>query len=239
MGDGPMEPEGGTAKMRRWVRQNWAGLGFAAVAVLVIPLCAGVLGRGARTLAAGPLGVVVRAFDGPRNRASFERIEAFREPLRAAADEAEVDPFLLGGIVFAESRGRSGQTSSRGALGLMQLVLPAARDAARRIELELPGGDVELTERLLHDDALNLQLGAAHLAWLLKHRGDWSLEAVLVSYNAGRRRLFQWIERDGSYDAWAAKESALDKADKPSTGALAYARRVLGVRDALRERGRL
>ena len=178
--------------------------------------------------------------DGLRGTPSaLHRIEALGPEIQEASTAAGVDPYLVGGIIYAESRGRSGQTSSRGALGLMQLSLAAARDAARRTNTRVPEHDGALTERLLHDDTLNLKLGAAHLAWLLEHRGEWSLEAVLVSYNAGRRRLFQWIDAAGSFDAWARDEASRDARGTPSTGAYAYARRVLRIRDELRSRGRL
>ncbi|MEO0662001.1 MAG: hypothetical protein AAFZ87_10720, partial [Planctomycetota bacterium] len=76
-------------------------------------------------------------------------------------------------------------------------------------------------------------------AWLLEHRGEWTLEAVLVSYNAGRARLFSWIERHGSYEAWTESELNRAAAGERTTGALRYARQVLGVRDRLAARARL
>ncbi|MEM9382713.1 MAG: transglycosylase SLT domain-containing protein, partial [Planctomycetota bacterium] len=163
-------------------------------------------------------------------------VEGHADALRSAAAAHDVPLHLLGGIMFAESRGRSGQVSSAGALGLMQLVPGAARDAARRVGLDLPEDAAELERVLLEDDRLNVRLGAAHLAWLLEHRGRWSLEAVLVSYNAGRAKLFRWIDRHGSYEGWVLSEETARARGEPTTGALAYARQVLRARDALRER---
>ena len=96
----------------------------------------------------------------------------------------------------------------------------------------------ELEAALLEDDGLNVRLGAAHLRWLIDHRGEWDDEAVLVSYNAGRVRLFRWIERDGSYEAWARGEEARARRGERTTGALAYARQVQRVRDLFRARWR-
>ena len=157
-------------------------------------------------------------------------VERHRETIVAAGRESRVDPPLIAGVMFMESRGRGGQTSHADAHGLMQLVPAAASDAARRLGLPEP-----TVEELLEDGELNVRLGAAHLAWLLEHRGDWSLEQVLVAYNAGRVKLLRWIERHGSYAAWRTSELA---GDQP-TGALRYALGVLSARERFLERGRI
>lgn len=133
--------------------------------------------------------------------------------------------------MYSESRGRKGQISSAGALGLMQLGMPAARDAAQRLGLDPPS-----KELVLHDDDLNVRLAACHLAWLLRHAGDWDLEAVLVSYNAGRSKLFRWIAEHGSYRDWCTSEEEAVAAGRPSTGALHYARQCILAAQRLRER---
>ena len=148
------------------------------------------------------------------------------------ARESSVEPYLIAAVMFMESRGRGGQTSYAGALGLMQLIPGAASDAARRLKLPPP-----TPEQVLSDDRLNVRLGACHLAWLLEHRGEWSLEAVLVSYNAGRARLMGWIERHGSYEAWRAHEIELRFRGEGTTGALEYALGVLAKRQEFMERG--
>ena len=127
-----------------------------------------------------------------RDGYGMQLVEGHLEIIVASAHESRVDPSLLAAIMFIESHGRGGQTSNAGALGLMQLVPASASDAARRLDLPVP-----TTDQLLENDRLNVRLGAAHLAWLLEHRGDWSLEQVLVSYNAGRARLLAWMERYG------------------------------------------
>jgi soluble lytic murein transglycosylase-like protein len=135
--------------------------------------------------------------------------------------------------MYSESRGRSGQTSSKGALGLMQLSLAAAGDSARRLKLPKP-----TKQDLLTNDELNVRLAADHLAWLLRHAGEWDLEAVLVSYNAGRARLFDWIaDAGGSYEAWRRRELRRRNEGERTTGALDYARQTLAARDAFEARG--
>ena len=115
----------------------------------------------------------------------------------------------------------------------MQLSLAAAGDSARRLKIEQP-----TREQVLQDAQLNLRLAADHLAWLQRHAGDWDLEAVLVSYNAGRSRLFDWIaDAGGSYGAWRRRELRRKNEGERTTGALDYARQTLAARDAFLARG--
>ncbi|HIF40578.1 MAG TPA: lytic transglycosylase domain-containing protein [Planctomycetes bacterium] len=174
------------------------------------------------------LGVSVRDYLGVR------LVEGHAQLLCQAAEESGVDVALLGGIMYMESRGRPGQRSPAGALGLMQLVPAAAEDAARRLGLPEPS-----EEQLLGDDELNVRLGAAHLAWLLEHRGPWNLEQVLVSYNAGRSRLMGWIEEAGGYAPWRAEQERAWGSGEPTSGALLYAKGVLEASRTLGARGQL
>ena len=169
-----------------------------------------------------------------RDERGMELVEGYAPWIEAAARESGVDPYLIAAVMFMESRGRGGQTSHAGAVGLMQLTAPAIADAARRLGLE---GAAPSLETVRDDDRLNIRLGAAHLAWLLEHRGDWSLEAVLVSYNAGRARLQGWIEREGSYQSWRRREWQRHQAGERTTGTLEYATGVLAKMKAFAERG--
>ena len=162
----------------------------------------------------------------------IQRVERLAAIIEAAAREARVDPFLLAAIVFMESRGRVDAVSEKDALGLMQLVPAAASDAAKRLGMPPPS-----REMLLSDARLNLRLGANHLAWLLEHRGSWTLEQVLVAYNAGRGKLARWIEDAGGYAAWRSRERELDETVGGDTGALLYAERVLSMRAVFEHRG--
>lgn len=199
--------------------------GRVGVLALGLGLALGVAGL----LRRGPAAPIVAAV---QDELGLRLVEGHGEILRTAAEESQVDVFLLGGIMYSESRGRSGQTSSAGAMGLMQLGLPAAQDAAKRLGLPAPG-----REEVLHDDPLNVRLAASHVAWLLEHAGDWDLEAVLVSYNAGRAKLMRWESEHGSYAAWCRSEEEAEAAGRPSTGALHYARQTLLAAEKLRERG--
>ena len=156
------------------------------------------------------------------------RVEGHAEIIRAAAEESRVDPCLLAGVMYVESRGQLDAVSSADALGLFQLKVSAAGDAAKRLKLPMPTRD-----ELLGDGRLNARLAANHIAWLYRLEGP-DLERVLVAYNAGRGRLKQWITDAGSFDAWRKKRTLDGR-----SGTLQYARDVLSFAERFRERGEI
>jgi len=220
-------------------RDAFLGTLFILLALVGVPAAAGIL-KVIRGGGAPPtLGRFLEPLRGINDERGLSNVEARGESIHAAAAESGVPPLLLGAIMFSESRGRTAQRSPAGALGLMQLIPVAARDAGRRLGVALPEDPAELERLLLEDDGLNTRLGAAHLRWLLDYQGDWTLEAVLVSYNAGRARLFGWIKDHGSYEGWVRSEERARAEGRRTTGALAYAREVLQARGKLEERGAL
>ena len=166
---------------------------------------------------------VVRAV---RDEVGMRNVESYAADIRFAAAESNVDPNLIAGVMYAESSGLAGSVSSAGALGLMQLGLPAAHDAARKLDLPTP-----TREDLLEDTSLNIRLGARHLAWLIRHEGN-NLERVLIAYNAGRTKLRRWISPAGSYEAWRAERIAAGNSQ-----VMAYAHKVLETKAEFERRG--
>lgn len=156
------------------------------------------------------------------------RVEGHAAIIRAAAEESRVDPCVLAGVMYVESRGQVDAVSSADALGLFQLKVAAASDAAKRLKLPTP-----TREQLLSDGRLNARLAASHLAWLYRLEGP-DLERILVAYNAGRGKLKQLISDSGSFDAWRRKRDLDGRSET-----LQYARDVLRFADRFRERGEI
>lgn len=179
------------------------------------------------TLALAWLGIT----EGPRfarqvwSLIGVHRVEGYAETLRAAGAESGVDPCLLAGVMYVESRGQVDAVSAKDARGLFQLLPAAAGDAAKRLGLPAPGA-----EELVRDALLNTRLGASHLAWLIRQDGP-DLERVLVGYNAGRSKLARWEKEAGGWEAWRAQQLVRD-----TTGAMTYARDVLDFTRRFRER---
>lgn len=155
-----------------------------------------------------------------------KKVESHSPVICAAAAEGGLDPCLMAGIMYAESRGKVDAVSKVGALGLFQLMPVAASDAAKKLRLPEP-----TREQLLSDPLLNARLAAVHLAWLYRNEGP-DLERVLVAYNAGRGKLAKWLKEAGGWDKWRARHLERD-----DTGALVYAQEVLQFAQRFRERG--
>ena len=186
-------------------RDTFLGLVLAGFAAVGLPALMVVALEGRAVLASAPGRAFAAILRGPLDARALDRIDGLRDVIEAAAAEAEVEPALVAGVVFAESRGVGGQRSSAGALGMMQLIPAAGRDAGRRAGIELPGRTRSWRPRCSRTTG-STSAWPAHLRWLIDHGGGRRGGAGL--YNAGRVRLFRWIERDGSYEAWARGEEA-------------------------------
>lgn len=114
-----------------------------------------------------------------------------RGAVEAEAQEFGVDPLLLVAIVRQESVFDVEALSPAGARGLAQLTQGTAALTAR-------GLDVTFYPEWITVPDLNLHLGAAHLAELL--RRFTPLEAAIAAYNAGGTPVRRWLERDGAED---------------------------------------
>jgi soluble lytic murein transglycosylase len=138
------------------------------------------LGWQAALLAPGEPRVLRAIFPWP-NRAAVE----------AEAEEFGVDALLLAALVRQESVFDVEALSPAGARGLAQLLPSTAALMAR-------GLDVAFFPDWITVPDLNLHLGAAHLAGLLRRFGR--VDAALAAYNAGPQPVRRWLVRSGAAD---------------------------------------
>jgi soluble lytic murein transglycosylase len=154
-------------RRRRIVRRRLALLTFAVVASFVL------------------LAVVVRPF-------ADKAVQEFQLPLRhediirqQAADKG-LDPSLIAGVIYVESRFRD-QTSHAGAKGLMQ-ILPSTADYIAR-----KSGGTAFEQGDLATPQINISYGSWYLRYLLQHYHGNELLA-LAAYNAGEGKVDVWYE---------------------------------------------
>jgi len=139
--------------------------------------------------------------------------------IRQQATEKGLDPALIAAVIYAESRFRDGQTSSAGALGLMQITPETARYIARK------SGGTAFVVGDLATAQVNISYGAYYLRYLLRrYGGDETL--ALAAYNAGEGNVDRWIA-----DA-RGRDRDLTIAAIPYAETRAY---VTRVKDAKRE----
>lgn len=136
------------------------------------------LGWQAALLAPGDVRVLRAIFPWP-NRAAVE----------AEAQEFGVDALLLAALVRQESVFDVEALSPAGARGLAQLLPSTASLMAR-------GLDVTFYPEWITVPDLNLHLGAAHLAELLKRFGR--VDAAIAAYNAGPVPVRRWLDHAGA-----------------------------------------
>jgi soluble lytic murein transglycosylase len=97
---------------------------------------------------------------------------------------------LAHGIARQESSFDRTAVSHAGARGLMQLMLPTAREQAGKMGL---GYD---SARLTGDPAYNVMLGSAYFARLLD-TWDGNVPLAVASYNAGAGNVRKWVRNNG------------------------------------------
>lgn len=110
----------------------------------------------------------------------------YRDELVRESQRNGLDPYLVAAIVRTESGWRPSAVSTRGAIGLMQIMPETGRWAARQLGLD------GFTEQWLFDPEINLRIGCWYLAELKREfNGDQVI--VLAAYNAGRGNVRQWL----------------------------------------------
>jgi soluble lytic murein transglycosylase len=109
--------------------------------------------------------------------------------IRQQAREKRLDPALVAGVIFAESKFRD-QTSATGAKGLMQIQPETAKFIARRSG----GAAFEIAD--LGTPQINIQYGTYYLRYLLDRYGENVVLAV-AAYNGGETNVDHWIAESG------------------------------------------
>jgi soluble lytic murein transglycosylase len=124
-----------------------------------------------------------------RTRQRHDFALRYPTPYRAELDEAArtngLDLALVYGLVRQESRFVPDIVSSAGAVGLMQLMAPTARWAARQT------GRSDVRSMRLDEPALNAELGTYYLRYVMDRLGGQPVLAA-AAYNAGPGRAQSW-----------------------------------------------
>ncbi|MFN0205339.1 MAG: lytic transglycosylase domain-containing protein [Planctomycetota bacterium] len=131
----------------------------------------------------------VLVFYGLRPFSRVRNVEKLRPIAESAVSASGLDVNLILAVVTKESGGDPSARSSVNALGLMQLRIAAATDAAARLGIAPP------TETDLLDPILNLKLGSMYLK-ILSDRYGGAIDVALAGYLKGP----EWVNRVGGID---------------------------------------
>jgi soluble lytic murein transglycosylase len=106
--------------------------------------------------------------------------------IRQQARAKHLDPALIAAVIYAESKFQErGQSSSAGAVGLMQLLPATAEAIAQR------SGGTRFSTSDLAAPQVNISYGSYYLRLLLDHyHGDQTL--AIAAYNGGQANVDRW-----------------------------------------------
>jgi soluble lytic murein transglycosylase len=177
-------------------RRRRAALAILAVAVVVAAV---VLGLPVARKAVNELGLPLH----------------YQDVIRQQAAEKHLDPALIAGVIYAETK-FDARTSSAGAEGLMQILPGTARFLAHR------SGATTFSTRDLATPQVNIAYGSYYLRYLLNEYHG-SMVLALAAYNGGEANVSHWIAAHGG----RAQDFKIDEIPFPETRA--YVERVLSA----------
>jgi soluble lytic murein transglycosylase len=133
--------------------------------------------------------------------------------IRQQAAEKHLDPALIAGVIYAETK-FDARTSPAGALGLMQILPQTAQYLAHQ------SGGTTFTTADLAEPAVNIAYGSYYLRYLLNHYNGNELLAI-AAYNGGITNVDRWLAEARS------EGHRFTIADIPFSETRAYVQRVL------------
>jgi soluble lytic murein transglycosylase len=170
--------------MKRWIKR------FLTVLLLALATAAGV----ALFVSRDPVYTLHEWADASH----FHRYDAMIQQIAA---KYEVDPMLIKAVIWRESAFQPEMVGKDGERGLMQVTEAAAKDWATAQKME------GFNPEKLFDPETNIEAGTWYLKQSLQYYSgkDDPVPFALAEYNAGRRRVHQWIG-DNNLGAVTANE---------------------------------
>lgn len=108
----------------------------------------------------------------------------YKDMIVSCAQEYDLDPNLVCAVIATESRFSPEANSSRGAVGLMQIMPETGEWIAQKLKLE------DYSQESLVDPETNIRMGTWYLHFLSERfEGD----AVIAAYNAGHGSVESWL----------------------------------------------
>ncbi|MBN2403271.1 MAG: lytic transglycosylase domain-containing protein [Spirochaetes bacterium] len=115
---------------------------------------------------------------------------AFSDLVEKDAEKQNIPKEMIFAVMKAESTFNHKAVSSAGAVGLMQLMPPTAKDIAKGMNMK---------EFDLKDPSVSIAFGIKYITWLNKFfKGDFA--AVMAGYNAGAGNVKKWMNEFNSTD---------------------------------------
>lgn len=110
----------------------------------------------------------------------------YREFIAQQCSEMGIEQTIVFSLIKAESSWKADAVSSKGAIGLMQLLPSTAQWLAEE------SGE-EITSENLFNPEINITLGISYLQYL-QEKYDGNIDRMLAAYNAGEGNVDRWIK---------------------------------------------
>lgn len=169
-----------------WVTRRFALPKLHATALLAVGIlsmgCAALSGPAPRSPGAGDDAPRVGADTTAFSVEEHERIAAVDPWVTQAAARHDLDPDLIRGVIWVESRYVARAKSPAGARGLMQLMPPTASALAQKLGMAHPNP---------YDPEFNIAAGSLYLREMIA-RYDGDIALGLSAYNAGPGNVDKW-----------------------------------------------
>ncbi len=109
----------------------------------------------------------------------------FVDEIKQYSAEYAQDPYFVSAIICTESGFDETAVSSRGAMGLMQIMPDTGAWAAEKI------GIADFSQEMLNRPEVNIRIGCWYLSYLNDmFAGD--MDKVMAAYNAGPNNVLEW-----------------------------------------------
>ncbi len=130
----------------------------------------------------------------------------YREIIEVEAHNNDQDPRLIAAIIWVESRFKKDARSSKGAMGLMQVMPKTGRWVAEQAGFTLNSDDS------LMEPQVNIAIGTWYFQKLMK-TFDENMYAALAAYNGGQGHVTRWLESE----VWDGTLANVDAIPFPET----------------------
>lgn len=114
------------------------------------------------------------------------------EYIHKYSSEYDIEPYLVMGIISAESRFDENAVSHKDAIGLMQLKEETAMWCIEKFNIDLANSN-------LYAPDVNINIGCAYLSFLLDYF-DGEIKTAVAAYNAGQGNVSKWL-KDKKYSS--------------------------------------
>lgn len=144
-------------------------------------------GRALRIIKSVPGFLTWRLEDAPKEFWKMAYPLHYRDALERYAEEVDVDPYVVAGLIRQESEFDPAAISRANARGLTQVLPATGRDVSRRLGIR------NFTVAMLHQPDSSLRIGINYLRQMLNSfDSKWFL--TLAAYNAGPSRANMWVK---------------------------------------------